>query len=202
MTPALKQAYAESLDSIGIRNKTDKASQFSRTYAKPHDYLRHLELFFEPLRDNPIKLLEIGVGGGESIRTWLEYFKCVSAYGVDIVSNTNEWNTPGHSVAPYSYTFSHGDQSSSVFWKSFIAKHGGDWDIIIDDGSHLSADIMGTFNALWPHVKSGGLYEIEDLGTAVNADQWLRQTLTPLHGNRSELDSIYFARELAILKKK
>jgi len=189
------------LDSIGIKFETDKASQFSRTYAKPHDYLRHLELFFEPLRDKPIKLLEIGVGGGESILTWLEYFPSAHIFGVDLVANTNAWNTPGQKTYER-YTFSQGDQSSSVFWKSFIAKHGGDWDIIIDDGSHLSADIMGTFNALWPHVKSGGLYEIEDLGTAVNADQWLRQTLTPLHGNRSELDSIYFARELAILKKK
>ena len=188
------------LDQLGITHQTDKASQFSRTYAKPHDYLRHLELFFGPLRNRAIKLLEIGVGGGESIQTWLDYFPQGKVFGVDMVHDTNEWNIP--KLPPSErYTFVHGNQSSVVFWKSFLNVHGGDWDIIIDDGSHVSTDIITTFKCLWGSVRSGGFYEIEDLASAKEADLALRDMLTGLHAGTSEIDAIYFAKELCIMRK-
>lgn len=186
-----------SLDEIAIKHQTDKASQFSRTYAQPHDYCRHLDRFFDALRYNPIKLLEIGVGGGESIQTWLEYFPQAKVFGIDMVHDTNPWNTP--KLPPHErYKFIHGDQSSMVFWKSFVAMHGGDWDIIIDDGSHISNHMIVTFNFMWDFVKSGGLYEVEDLGVAPEADQFFHNQR--VNSGRG-IDSIYFARELAIFKK-
>lgn len=191
----------DSLDSIGIRHQTDKASQFSRTYAQPHDYLRHLEMFFEPLRDKPINLIEIGVGGGESVRVWLEYFSNAQIYGVDIVSNTNPWNTPGAKTHDR-YTFACGDQSSPEFWNKFIEVYGGDWDIVIDDGSHVSQHVITTCRCLWPHLKNGGIYEAEDLKTAWDAAVWFDQSALSVCGGRSEIDSIYFARELCVMRKK
>ena len=38
------------------------------------------------------------------------------------------------------------------------------FDVIIDDGSHLVDHIIGSFEILWPKVKSKGFYCIEDLG--------------------------------------
>ena len=191
----------ESLDAIGIRHQTDKASQFSRTYAKPHDYLRHLERLFEPFRNNVIKLLEIGVGGGESIRTWLEYFPNAKVFGVDLVLNTNEWNTPGLATHER-YSFSCGNQSDSKFWKKFIEVYGGDWNVIIDDGSHIDQDIVSTFSALWPHVASGGIYEIEDLKIAPLAAEWCRRVVPEVMKGHETIDSIYFSRELCVMRKK
>jgi spermidine synthase len=37
------------------------------------------------------------------------------------------------------------------------------FDIIIDDGSHKSEDINGTFIFFYPHLNPGGIYLIEDL---------------------------------------
>src|SRR5258705_6198874 len=85
------------LDELAIKHGTDKASQFTRTYAKPHDYCRHLEGFFEPMRNHYINLIEIGVGGGESIKTWLDYFLAAQIYGVDLRHDTNEWDSLGAS---------------------------------------------------------------------------------------------------------
>lgn len=191
----------ESLDTLGIKFATDKASQFSRTYAKPHDYLRHLEPFFEPLRDKPIKLAEIGIGGGESARTWLEYFPNAKIFGVDIVSNTNEWNTPGAKTHDR-YTFACGDQSKPDFWSKFIEVYGGDWDVIIDDGSHISSDVIATFRCLWPHLKSRGIYEVEDLKTAWDAALWFEPSALSVLRGTSEFESIYFARELCVMRKR
>jgi len=195
----------DSLDSVGIRHQTDKASQFSRTYAKPHDYLRHLERFFEPMRDKPIKLLEIGVGGGESVRTWLEYFPNAKVFGVDIVSGTNDYNTPGKWINAdigSHYTFACGDQSKPEFWKKFVEVYGGEWDVVIDDGSHVAQDIVTTFSELWPHVASGGIYEIEDLSSAPLAAEWLRRSAKEVTDGHATIDSITFSKELCILRKK
>jgi SAM-dependent methyltransferase len=189
------------LDEIMIVCESDKASKFSRTYAQPHNYCVHLERFFEPLRYREIKLLEVGVGGGESIRAWLEYFEQGHIYGVDIVSNTNEWNTAW--AKPHKrYTFSCGDQSKPDFWKKFVEVNGGDWDIICDDGSHVESDIKTTWQSLWPYLKSGGIYEIEDLNYDSRTMSWMHRLVDMTHYGPPDIDSIYFARELCVMRKK
>jgi demethylmacrocin O-methyltransferase len=42
----------------------------------------------------------------------------------------------------------------------------GPLDVVIDDGSHYSEHQRATFSLLWPHVKPGGIYVIEDLQCA------------------------------------
>ena len=44
-----------------------------------------------------------------------------------------------------------------------IAKKGGPFDFIIDDGSHVGQHITTSFKMLWQHLKPGGYYFIEDL---------------------------------------
>jgi hypothetical protein len=191
----------KTLDEIGIAHQTDKASQFSRTYAQPHNYLVHLERFFEPMRDKEIELLEIGCGGGESVRTWLEYFTKAHVYSVDIVHSTNPWNTPNSNVHER-YTFIQGNQADPGFWQELTKAHHLEFDIIIDDGSHISSDIMTTFNSLWAHLKRGGFYEIEDLNAANEAKIWLERLSGAIHGPVTALDFIYFSRELCVMRKK
>jgi hypothetical protein len=191
----------KTLDQIAIEHQTDKASQFTRTYAKPHDYCRHLERFFDPVRYKAIKILEIGIGGGESARTWLEYFPKALVHGVDIVHDTNPYNTPFSTEVPR-YVFNCGDQTSEVFWKCFVADYGNEWDIIIDDGSHISSDIITTFGFLWPSVKPGGIYEIEDLNVAADAKAWLLAFVGNIHAGAGDVDAIHFSKELAIMRKR
>ena len=119
-----------------------------------HGYTPHYDEVFSPFRDKPIRLLEIGVEFGLSLNIWLEYFQNVHVTGVDINDNN---------VRNSRFTFVKGDQRSPDFWKLFFVEIGGDFDIVIDDGCHKSSGIITSFEAIWPHVKSGGLYCIEDL---------------------------------------
>lgn len=196
------------LDEIAIANGTDKASKHP---VLGHDYCRHYEKLFAPMRDQPIKLLEIGVGGGESIKTWLEYFPKAQIYGVDVIHDTNQWNAP-EAPGDERYSFSTGDQTDRTMWKCFVVNYGCDWDIIIDDGSHFADGIVIAFDGLWPYLSSGGLYCIEDLGVSYGAGtvfvpagwrnhmDWLRIKLDQLN-TMDGIDSIYFGKELAIIKK-
>jgi hypothetical protein len=56
-----------------------------------------------------------------------------------------------------------GNQKDPADLQRWIEMSRGDFDAIIDDGSHFNADIMNTFDALWPHLKPGGTYFMEDL---------------------------------------
>jgi hypothetical protein len=201
------------LDELAIRHQTDRASVFTRVASKAHNYAVHYDRVFTPLRDKPVKLLEIGVGGGEGIKMWLDYFQHPEAkiFGVDSRQNTNPWDT----VLPDAsrrYKFVYGDQSHDVFWKCFIADYGIDWDIIIDDGGHFNDQVFTSFFMLWPYVKQGGFYAIEDLGVAYTPGsifvkpgfenhmalirKWLDEVNTQDH-----IDYVYAAKELAVLRK-
>ena len=177
--------------------KTDKG-------ADHHDYLKFYEGEFAPIRDVPIKLLEIGVQTGSSILLWLEYFPNAKVFGVDI--NFLKFPTADR------YTFVHGDQSSPEFWDSFVTYHGAGWDVIIDDGGHCSGQIIPSFNSLWPHVKPGGVYIIEDLAQAYvesfqtpgfpNHMDFVSQLLHSINRGERDVESLRFSKELAIVRKK
>lgn len=197
----------KTLDQIGVECQTDKASQFSRTYAKPKGYLAHYEKFFSPLRMDPLKLIEIGAAGGESIRMWLEYFPNGHIYGIDIVHNTNPYNTDFSDVHPR-YNFVHADQSDPTMWACLNADTGGNWDIVIDDGSHMPKDIIDSFEAGWQFVRSGGYWCVEDLGCGFlspgypNHYEWIKFVTDNVIRGFKDVESIHCSPELAILRKK
>jgi len=200
------------LDEIMLRHGTDKASRHA--LIKGHDYARHYDRLFSNLRDKPIKLAEIGVGGGESIRSWLEYFPNAQVFGVDIVHDTNPYNTPGSKEIDR-YAFVQGDQSCNVFWNCFKADYGTDFDVLIDDGSHISKDIFTTFQAMWPALKRGGLYFCEDLACSYGGEgthftpkgfpthmDWIQDELGLINHGTSVVDWLHFSQELVVLCKK
>lgn len=142
-----------SLDKIGLAHGTDKASD-------GHDYLRT----YEPLipDDVPVKLLEIGWYEGASMRTWREYLHPESiVVGVDI-------NKPA--VPVDRAHFRQVDATSRDMVR--VAAEFGEFDVVVDDGSHRSPDVIATFRMMWPHVRPGGLYIVEDLHVSYHPD-WL-----------------------------
>ncbi|AGB24298.1 hypothetical protein Mycsm_04041 [Mycobacterium sp. JS623] len=127
-------------------------------------YTPHYQKHFEPYRELPVKVLEIGIGGydaidagGESLRMWKHYFRRGLIFGLDIFEKTG--------VEESRLRVVQGDQGDEVFLDS-LGRELGPFDIIIDDGSHMSHHILASFNALFQHVKPGGIYVVEDLATA------------------------------------
>ena len=47
-----------------------------------------------------------------------------------------------------------------------VAGEFGPFDLIIDDGSHVNAHVITTFEVLFPLLKTGGLYVVEDTQTS------------------------------------
>ena len=57
------------------------------------------------------------------------------------------------------------DQNNKVLLNNIANKY-GKFDIIIDDGSHISKHIINTFDHLFDHLNQNGLYIVEDLQTS------------------------------------
>lgn len=200
----------KTLDEIAIKFGTDKATEHP---TGAHGYTPHYDRLFTPLRNKPIRLLEIGVGGGESIQTWLEYFPNALIYGVDIGKDTNPWNDLG--VSPHErYAFINGDQSNPEFWKEHVETAGLQFDVIIDDGGHFNDQIITTFCALWGALNPGGLYCVEDLGVCYGAGTIFVRPGFPSHNDffKNKVDEVFkdthgidwlcLSKELAVIRKR
>ena len=138
------------LDKLGKKYGSDKSSS-------GHDYLKTYDRLFVPWRHKEITLLEIGVFNGASITCWEEYFSKAKIVGVDIDPKTKSFERGRVKIENI-------DQSN-VEDLARIALEYGPFDIIIDDGSHYWNHQITSLIYLFPFLKSGGFYVIEDLQT-------------------------------------
>lgn len=129
-----------------------------------HRYAQHYQRHFAPLRDRPVTLLEIGIGGysrsgqgGASLRMWKHYFPLGSIYGLDI-------HDKSFVAEPRIRTFQ-GDQSDPALLAKIVAEIGPP-DIVIDDGSHQVKHVLATFEILFPMLAPDGIYVVEDTQTS------------------------------------
>jgi hypothetical protein len=175
-TAAQPAASAQTSPSIqhrvitSIPNLTDLADKYgSDKGSSKHRYSELYHMLFLPYKDRKINFLEMGlqIGGPEhgksedrkttdcpSIRMWLEYFPNAAIHGLDV--SDFAW------FEQERFTFHRCDMDD----RSAIADTAEDlpeMDIIVDDASHASHHQQNAFLELFPMLKSGGLYIIEDL---------------------------------------
>ncbi|MEO8590826.1 MAG: class I SAM-dependent methyltransferase [Flavobacteriales bacterium] len=160
----LRRWFAE-LSTIGIRDDLTALARFYKTDKwGRHFYTPHYQHHFAPFRDQPINLLEIGVGGyehprhgGHSLRMWKRYFPKGRIISFDLYDKSF--------LEEPRIRIHQGSQVDLPFLDRVIAECGSP-DLIIDDGSHINAHVIATFNHLFPVLKDGGYYVIEDTQTS------------------------------------
>ena len=122
-------------------------------------YIPIYEKLFSPFVGTSVKILEIGVFKGGSLKLWREFFgKKACIFGIDIDPKCEAYNGKYGQVRI-------GSQTDHEFLNTVISEMNG-VDIILDDGSHLASHQKVSFNVLFPLLSEGGLYLIEDLHTA------------------------------------
>lgn len=133
------------LQDIGLKYETDKA-----TFHKYMDfYQKNL-----PKRNFKGRLLEIGVMDGYSLKTWREYYPHAEIVGIDI-EDKSHLDIEGVTILEMDAT------------KLKDLEKLGYFDIIIDDGSHLTGDQQKSFKYLYTNsLNPKGYYIIEDLHTS------------------------------------
>lgn len=117
-----------------------------------HTYMPNYERLLKPLRDEPINLLEIGICNGGSLKTWLAIFPNAYVYGVDVVNNVR-WT---HERCTIHVCDQFSDRLATLFPPESL-------DVVIDDGSHVFHHQTKARESLWPALKPGGWYFVEDI---------------------------------------
>ncbi len=133
-------------------NNTEKVSD------KWESYLDYYNEIFMPLKNKDISLLEIGIQNVGSLQTYLNFFKNAELIvGCDIDDKCHNLNYDDKRIKVVVGNINSNETYSKI--SSLINQ----FDILIDDGSHISSDIIISFIKYFPIVKPGGIYVIEDL---------------------------------------
>ena len=196
-----------SLDNVGIKYGTDKCSL-------GHNYLHFYEQLLKPF-NGKFKMLELGVQFGFSLKMWEESYPNAKIIGVD-----NDPEILNRNLNLTNAEFLYGDVTDETFVDKLINKE-DEFDIIIDDASHKSQDQINSFMFLFPYIKPGGYYIIEDLHTSyqetytpldqISCIDYLKHLVDVINDQKynnefekfivSEIDSIIFIRSLAVIKR-
>lgn len=165
--------FKPSLADIAALHHSDKGLFGPSDMWNGNNYVDTYEAYLRDRKDEPLKLMEIGIGvpgpnwdaqiaqgrnqqGGASLKMWLDYLPNAEIWALDI-------NPAKHLDTDRAKTFVVDQGSRKELGAFRDAAKGEQFDIIIDDGSHRGDHQQISLEMLWPMLKSGGLYIIEDL---------------------------------------
>ena len=130
---------------------TDKSSD-------KHNYCVKYEKYLPFNRYDKLNILEIGVLDGKSLLTWKDYYYRSNILGIDINPDCKKYEEDRIFIEI-------GSQDDDKFLNK-ISNEYGQFDFILDDGSHLNEHVIFSFETLFQYVKSGGIYIVEDVATS------------------------------------
>ena len=147
-------SQSATLAQLARTQRTDKGAATHTVYGV--SYLDIYERYLQPLRHQPIQMLEIGVLRGKSLRLWKRYFLKARIFGLDIDPACRQYEEDRIAIEI-------GSQADSRVLERLCQRAAGAFDVVVDDGSHVNRHIIASFAYLFPRLKPGGVYIIEDL---------------------------------------
>jgi len=112
-------------------------------------------------------ILELGMWDGGSIAFWFELFGPEKHVGVDSQRRTDSdyfrWYVASRGLGARISTYWGTDQADeTALWDIAEREFSGPLDLVIDDASHRYGPTKASFETLFPLLRPGGLYIIED----------------------------------------
>ena len=148
-----------SLEDLMYKYGTDKSKD-------DHKYSDLYAMLFDPIRGEVRNVMELGVATGQSLKVWHDYFSGAAIYGIDVFNGggveQNEkrvWNELANFNRVHLFR-ANSQQENSV---TALGLALGSMDIVIDDADHTFAAQESTLQVMWPYVRPGGYYVIEDI---------------------------------------
>lgn len=137
----------DQLTELAIKYGTDKWGK--------HHYTPVYHEMFKDRKDEIKNVLEIGPAEGAGVKMFRDYFPNAQIYGLEIDKDRVK------KLQLERITVYHADQSlmEQICFSDFYEY----LDIVIDDGSHNPIDQIFTFQAIYPYLKKGATYIIEDV---------------------------------------
>lgn len=121
-----------------------------------HSYINIYEGLLAPYRNlEKCNFMEIGLAMGLSLSMWREYMPSCTLFGVDLSICFDR--TPHENSGTILFAT---DATQSDFPIKLMPYQ---FDVVIDDASHMFRDQVRTFNLMRPLMNPGAIYIIEDI---------------------------------------
>ena len=116
---------------------------------------------------------------------WRDYFPRAEIYGLDRDEGAKKQE--GDRIHIFI-----GDQEDASTLDVVVDKAGG-LDIVIDDGGHRARQQIGTLVYLWPFLRRGGVYVVEDTHTSYlpSYDMKFREPGTTIEFLKGAVDDVH-----------
>src|SRR5262245_29738456 len=137
------------------------AQKYSNDKYHAHSYIPFYESVFMGIRHEVKQVLEIGIGyeqmmkpfvpefvHGSSLFMWRDYFPNARIWGMD----NNEEAMDGCRGLERIHMYI-GDQGNVVTLLDLVSVIGGEFDVVIDDGSHETKDQIVTYKTLASYMR-------------------------------------------------
>jgi predicted O-methyltransferase YrrM len=133
---------------------------------KPRGLIELYEQFWRG-RPTPRRVMELGAWEGGSAAFWFEAFEPDKHVAVDLITRTDSERFKSYvasrGVADRLKTYWGVDQADRRRLREIVdSEFDGAIDLVIDDASHLYEPTKASFDELFPRLRPGGLYVIED----------------------------------------
>jgi predicted O-methyltransferase YrrM len=135
---------------------------------KTRGLLEHFDAFFASKLDfRPQNIFEIGIWDGGSTAYWFEYFNAQKIVAVDHLDREDSGYfrryVESRKLADRVKTYWGVNQGDSRRLLEIVGNEFEEpLDLVIDDGSHLPEETKTSFETLYPLLRPGGIYVIED----------------------------------------
>ncbi len=149
-----------SLDKILAFYGSDKAENTNLDNKDGHGYSKFYSDQLKEIKSKEINILEIGSYAGASAAAFSKYFRNSKIFCFDI--NISNFKFSSQKIKVYGLDVNNRKKVNNTLERIFKENEFKEFDLIIDDGSHLLSDILKSFNYFFKFVSSHGIYVIED----------------------------------------
>ncbi len=127
-----------------------------------HSYIEVYEQLLTPHRFKPgVKVLEIGLMNGASMRMWEEFFPNGTVYGIDLNDHPLDMVDLSPMIAEGTHHITLIDATNLALVNQHFG--GMKFDVIIEDASHLLEHQFTIYENFKDKLSPGALYIIEDI---------------------------------------
>lgn len=148
-----------SLKELIDNSKTDKDTT--------HSYLDLYQSLLEKKKETAVKVLEIGIHKGGSIKMWDDFFINADVYAVDTLPKEKMWEELLNKQSIHLYNSE--DAYNSGFVQNEFIDNKFQFDVMLDDGPHTLQSMIQFIKLYLPLLKHDGILIIED----VQQMEWL-----------------------------
>lgn len=154
---------------LGVKYPTDKSPYNTDKNLHKHAYTAIYSLLFSNIRYNNIRVGEVGILDNNSMFSWRDFFPNGKLYGFEWLDNRLD-KAIRDSIPNCSYFKM--DVTNPLSIEEGLLYSGSDFDILIDDSTHVFEDQIKFINVAYKHLKPGGFLIVEDIFIDANEEDY------------------------------